>query len=175
MTMARETYNVGTHRRPSGCGRIHSHSLILESNQLRPFPFRNLGTTSYLGVELDLQLPWHFCRREFGHSLPYMEMFGTLWVISSGPTKLKANVSLSSSFLYPTHRYKKRCARYECHVKWFSGAIYPTWMFDSNPKLSCIVRSNEPFGGTVQPSRWTSLPQGNTIIWERRTVSDSLI
>ena len=39
--------------------------------------------------------------------------------------------------------------------------LIPTRNCRVSSKLS---RSNEPFGGTVQPSRWTSLPQGNTII-----------
>ena len=52
--------------------------------------------------------------------------------------------------------FKKRCARYECHVKWSSGAICPTWMFDSNP--NCRPNSQEVLNllATLQPS---SLPQ----------------
>ena len=88
--------------------------------------------------------PYSFLKLSLEHSLSqwttgvgimaYITIYGNvrdLWVISSALQKSKSKVSLSFSSS-PILRHKKRCARYECHVKWSSGVIYPTRMFDSN-------------------------------------------
>ena len=140
-------------------GRIHTHSLYLGTIQLRPFPFGYLETTSCswgssrtATASLKFSV-WNSLNGESG-LWALITVYGNvrfMWVISSGPTKLKSKVSLAFSFLYPIHRYKKRCARCEYHVKWSSGAIYSTRMFDSNPKLSCVVQNLKKwaFWGTV--------------------------
>ena len=90
-----------------------------------------------LGVESDPCSSLNFCvehNLSSGlHLLPYMEMFGTSESFRRALQKSKSKVSHSFSFLYPTHRYKKKVCSLWISCYMVLRGHPSTRMFDFNP------------------------------------------
>lgn len=168
---------------PFVSGRIHSHSLEPYNWGHLPSDTGSWNYQLFLGVESDLTASLIFCvehslseRREFG----IMGIYYHIWkwsVLCESFRRALRNRSLRLAFhsLLRPHRYKeKRSLWISCQmVVWGHLSNTNVWF---QPKLSCIVQilKMSLLEEQCKPSRWPSSRQHSNI-WERRTVSESLI